>query len=64
MSILKELKEERVFYVEIESDKTMISIIEACDENFYMFLDKIQLSMLIAELKSIHETLIDPSPFN
>jgi len=59
MSILKELEEERVFYVRLQKDKTYLEITEACDENFYMFLDKSRLAMLMAELKSIHETMID-----
>ncbi len=54
--ILEKLSMHRVFDIEVFEDQ--INIIEACDCNFDLTLDKKDLADLIKELQEIHNNLI------
>ena len=61
MSILEKLSydEGRVLEVTLAKDKKTIELKEACDQYFYVDLNKADFGLLIEELKAIHEQMVD-----
>lgn len=59
MSILEKLSDERIFYLELTNNNTLVKITENCDSYFTAELLKDELNSLIEELKDIHDKMLD-----
>lgn len=59
MSILEKLSDERIFYLELTNNNTLVKITENCDSYFTATLSKDELSSLIEELKDIRDKMLD-----
>jgi len=61
MSILEKLgyDEGRIINVTLSEDKKTVELEEACDEFFYVDLNKDDFAKFIDELKAIHSQMVD-----
>jgi hypothetical protein len=60
-TILEKLSSDnrQVVDIELSHDKKLIELREACDRYYAVYLDKADFGLLIAELKELHEQMID-----
>lgn len=60
MKILEKLSRERIFDIEVNADKNLVTFTEACDRNFEYSLTKQDLDKLIQELTDVSQSM-EPS---
>lgn len=57
MPVLDYLSDERIFKCNLDQCDNLLEITEACDEHFFVYLNKIQLKGLILELEIIYNRM-------
>ena len=55
--MLNELRDNGIFEVSLNSDKSSLTIIECCDYHYSMNITKQQLNKLIKELSNIYKEM-------
>ncbi|MEE9598191.1 MAG: hypothetical protein V3V96_15575 [Acidiferrobacterales bacterium] len=54
MTIIEELEDKRVLGIRMGDSRRTVRLREACDDYFYMHLNKAGLGRFVAELMAIH----------
>lgn len=57
--MLKFMNDERIFDIELSQDKTMLEIMESCDNYFSVDLTKQQVLELIADFQDLADEMIN-----